>query len=526
MPLEPWDPKYDEENAAKTATPEPWEPGFDAGKQPWEMGAPPPPAPNPYKERNEQASGMERFASGALTSVKERALGLGQLAMESVGATDNDIYRSTQDLAKTYDQQQEGTGAMGFAGEMLGDPLTYAPVGILSAAAKAAKFVPGFTKQAAKELAKAGGVTGLIAGGTAPTQEGEDRLSNTLATGAQSALLAPALGVAAPAMLKAVGKGTVNAARGAVARGRDDLAPAIEALGDKATNSFVKMREEGLMFSRPRTQAFLNNTVKALESQGELVRGIDDSAMGVREAVLKRAETGQPISLDDLYKWRRKIAAGIRTARKAGRDSDAGVLSKTLDTMDTMINDTAPIDVIGGRTKAIELLNRGKAEWSQYKKFEAISDLVEDAAGNPDKLKKGAARLLKKTGGQGYSEQELTALKEMADSGMGDKALAGLSRFGLGASWGQNVGAGIGAGVGIGAGGLSTAGTLVGAGTLAKLLRTGIERGKAEQLLKIIEAGGKLPEKEVMKLPPKVAKFILQNDLVLRAEAKAVEGND
>lgn len=98
----------------------------------------------------------------------QRLLGLSQLGAEIFGQQDTDFYRATQRAAKNIREQGKGTGATGFVGEVLGDPLTY----LAAPAAAGARGITG--------LSKLGFVGGGIEGGTRALEEGETRQGSVM----------------------------------------------------------------------------------------------------------------------------------------------------------------------------------------------------------------------------------------------------------------------------------------------------------------------------------------------------------
>lgn len=80
-----------------------------------------------YKAANEPKGFFEGLGEGMVRGGKQRALGIAQVLSDPF--ISNDTRTALEEQARQYELQGKGTGASGFIGEVLGDPLTYAPIG-------------------------------------------------------------------------------------------------------------------------------------------------------------------------------------------------------------------------------------------------------------------------------------------------------------------------------------------------------------------------------------------------------------
>lgn len=133
----------------------------------------------PVKPKSEPST-FTKIGEGMVRGVKQRALGVAQLIGEATGTSSKGDLMS--ELAAQYEAEGEGTGIAGLAGEILGDPLTYMPLG------GAAKGASALSKIG--NIAKTGAAVGAISAGTSATGGEEDRLTKTLIGGAVGAPVA------------------------------------------------------------------------------------------------------------------------------------------------------------------------------------------------------------------------------------------------------------------------------------------------------------------------------------------------
>lgn len=134
-------------------------------------------------------------------------------------------------------------------------------------------------------------------------------------------------------------------------------------------------------------------------------------------------------------------------------------------------------------SQAVDLLNQGRKQYAQASKFEAVADVLQKAAGDPNKIKSGLTRFLNNNNNtRGWTKTELVALKNAASSGGAEKLLK------MGGKFGVDLGTSLTPG--------NTVAPLVGgfvnpalpvAGTVARQAQKYAARGKAENLLNVLQ---------------------------------------
>lgn len=136
--------------------------------------------------------------------------------------------------------------------------------------------------------------------------------------------------------------------------------------------------------------------------------------------------------------------------------------------------------------EATSLLNQGRKAYAQASKFETVSDLIQKAGGDPNKIRSRLTTFVNnKKNLRGFSDSEVKALKSVANGGISDSALKGLSAFGFDARHvaGPVLANGLAASALGGPAGIA----LAGAGTVARATRNLSTRGQAENLLRVLE---------------------------------------
>jgi len=272
---------------------------------------------NPYKAQNQQDSGFDNFLRSLPLAAKKRALGILQLGMEAKGNQDTALYQDAQDLAQQYRQQGEGTGAAGFAGEILGDPLTYLPAG---GAAKG-----GLTLS---NIGKAALGYGVASSGTDALGEGEDRLTHTE--------IGTALSLATAPLVYGTGKAVQK------------TAPIIgEILADNSGKVGRKVRE-----AAPKLSSAESTVYRTL---------VDDLGLSHQQAIdaVKKAGSGDiPLSLPEQVDSSKLLGLEKRLRQNAGKAGDieraftdmrAAVLPRRIEGDLSAIGRVQPLDVAGQR---------------------------------------------------------------------------------------------------------------------------------------------------------------------------------
>lgn len=143
------------------------------------------------KDAAESPPFYERFAEGAKRGFLQRGVGMGQLLNDvgvgdKIGLPPNEAY---SDYEKGLEKEGKGTGAAGFAGELVGDPLNYAmgPMAPVKGA--------GLISKGLRSMGK-GATMGAGYGATAPSTDDQglgERAIGTAKAGASGALMFPAV---------------------------------------------------------------------------------------------------------------------------------------------------------------------------------------------------------------------------------------------------------------------------------------------------------------------------------------------
>ena len=336
--------------------------------------------------------------------------------------------------------------------------------------------------------AGAGAVSGGLYGAGA-AEEGK-----RLEDGGEGALYGGIIGGAIPAVgagLSATGKGIKNTIAGATARNVDELAEAGAAIKETSGKAYRAMRDSGVVFNNAATQKIISNLDSALKQSGPLNKKIHGNTISVIQDLKRLAQKGE-LGLEELDQYRQLFGDMSGDIGNKSNARTAGILRGALDNaLDNLDNKAFK----AGGKEAIEALKTGRTEYARARKFESITEIVKKSDGDANYLKRELKKFLdnpKKT--RGFNFEELKALKEASSLTAGEGILKMLGKFGfdLGSSRIGNtalpvlgaLGTGIGAGTGAGA-------VVPVVGTAARQGQKYLARGKAENLLKIIEQGGK-----------------------------------
>lgn len=287
------------------------------------------------------------------------------------------------------------------------------------------------------------------------------------------------------------------------------VAQDIKASGSRA---YQAMRDSGAVFKPEAGQGVINNIDTVLKDDGITNAGLHGKTLSVLND-LKAEATNGDLELEKLDQYRQLFGqvAGNRTPDNL---QDARKASIVIDAIDKTVDGMKDTDLVNGSRDAIDALKLGRKEWQRSRKFEAITDIVNKADGDANYLKRELKKFAenpKKT--RGWSPDEVSALNDAASLSGVEGVAKMLGKFGF--DFGNSrIGSGVGALVGAGAGGASLggAGAIIApvVGTVARQGQKLIGRGKVEELLKVIENGGKVGMKDVGSLPPKEANMVLE----------------
>lgn len=341
------------------------------------------------------------------------------------------------------------------------------------------------------------------------------RMEGGVEAARDAALIGGGAAAGLPVLGSAIGygaQGVRNVYKGVKARDVEALENAAQGIKAGSRRAYNAMKANGALFSPQASSRITQEITDTLNADGILNQGLHGKTISVLND-LKVAAQKPNFGLEELDQWRRLLG---QVAGNVTPDNlqDARKASIVIDALDDAVDGIKQSDLVNGTTEAVNSLNLGRKEYARARKFENITDIIRKSDGDANYLKRELKKFSenpKKT--RGFSPVEINALQDAARLSGGEGILKMLGKFGFdtGAS---RIGAGVGAVVGSAAAGAATGGAGAIAapvvGTLARQSQKMIARGKAEDLLKIIEAGGQITQKQIMALPPAQAKALLQ----------------
>lgn len=436
--------------------------------------------------------GLQGGTFGFADEVTDR-IGAG-IASLATGEGYNDLLKEARGMSKERLQQQmEQNPVTSIASNLAGGLLT----GGAGATTKAGGTVANSlrTGNTAARIAK-GAAAGAVSGGLYGAGAAEE--GNRIEGAGRGAVLGGAVGAAVPAIgagLSATGKGIKNTVIGATARDADELADAAAKIKQSSNQAYQAMRQSGAVINRPRVVNISNKVEQAIASTGKLNKSLHGNTLSVLDDFKQAARNGD-FTIEELDQYRQLFRDVINKGTDvAGKiDPDAFKASKAIEMIDDLVDDLKPIDLRGGNTQAIDALKLGRSEYARARKFEAISDIINKSGGDANKLKRDLTSLMnnpKKL--RGFNAAEREALKQAANQTTGEGLMKMVGKFGFDIGSGRSIGntalpvlGALGTGIGAGTG----AGAVVPVvGTAARQGQKYLARGKAENLLKVIEQG-------------------------------------
>lgn len=224
----------------------------------------------------------------------------------------------------------------------------------------------------------------------------------------------------------------------------DDLAFRGGAKFDAAKNSGVRLNQDKYL-------DFMVDLEKGLAKEG-IDPMLHPKAAAVVKAMTKRV--GDEVDIGDLQTVRRQI--GIASNSVAPELADERRLAAIMrDSLDSMIDDVTDADLVSGKSEGVaDGLKTARALWSRSKKSEIIDGLIEkaqtQASGNENGLRIGLRSLLNnKKAIRGFSDDEISAIKEVVNGTVSTKAMRLLGKMSFGTKGGSNF---LGGAIGVGAG--------------------------------------------------------------------------
>lgn len=313
--------------------------------------------------------------------------------------------------------------------------------------------------------------------------EGEGRLQSA----GQGALAGGVLGAAipiAPSAANAVAKTTAQGAqtfgRGLMARNTEQLQDASSAMFKNASGTYDEMRNAGAVFNQGKSQQIADAVGQAVKSP-QFIAELNPKTTAIVNHIQDAAQTGQ-LSLSDLDQYRRLLS-------RVGNTEDGVSAGSVRSAIDNEVNNASDGDLVNGDIKGVQLLNQGRGDYAKASRFEAVSDVLQKANGDPNKIKAGLSRFVANDDNlRGFSSAEVSALRNAANTGIGENVLKAFGKFGFDFSksgTGNTV-------LPVLSAVSQAAGNPLGvpltiAGTLARQGQKYIARGKAENVLRMIE---------------------------------------
>jgi len=413
------------------------------------------------------------------------------------GLTLGDAYdQSLQELRQEKEQQQGAAPLSSLAGNIAGAIATGKGLTSLSKAV-APQTTAKVAQYAAANPIKSTGAIGGASGAAYGFGSGEGGIENRLENAATYGALGAGLGLAAPAAIKYApiaakntSKGVSNIIQGAKAASQDEIDNVARGMSGEASQLYTKFRDTGAALHNMTAQNIFGKMEQAVSSAGKTNPKLHGDTLSVLQDVKDTIAAGKPVGLEDLDQLRQLLNDSIRkntdVAGKLNPDALRSVKAKNA--LDDAVKKLNKADIVGGKKESVDLLLSARSKWAQKERYENVSRVLQKAGGDPNKIKTGLTRFLsdpRKT--KGFSKEEMSALKYAANSTTPEKILKGLGRFGV--DPGNVFLPVVTGGLGTLAGGGIGAGALVGTGTVARQASKYAARGKADALLKAIEAG-------------------------------------
>lgn len=429
------------------------------------------------------ASASQMITQGALAPVET---GLKRAGFEGLaGGIKETREKQGQKLTETAEQLREQRRAELTKGQRIAES-----VGKVGAEIAQTGFLAPATTVGA-------GIEGAVSGALKPTSTIEERAKNIAVDSAISTLTfglvkggVKALGIAgktAKAGVKSVFASKVY----------DDFGKTITGLKTKASNVYKALKNVGADISDTTSQKIVNNLDNTLIQSGKLNSKLHGDTISVLSDFKKDIATNTKVSLEGLDQYRQLFNQVVmKNTDVAGNINPDGQKSVVLiKQIDKLVDNLKPSDLSQGGEEATRLLKLARSDWKVYKKFQKITNVLGKAGGDPNRIKAGLRRFVSKPKNLiGFTPLEITALKRAGSNTSGEKILKQLGKFGIDFGTSLTPGNAFLPTASLFASSLSGATTkgagLVGVGTIARQTQRLLAKGKVNEALKIIEAGG------------------------------------
>ena len=498
-----------------------------------------------FQARNRRVAGQ--FAMGApnalgniliggtqaLTDVGEKAAKLLQKFYpetfgEDVGGTT--FGNRLAEQVKLRNEQQAQLPVAEQVGIKVFESLPYLATGV-GTGAKVASM--GFKGAKIAGLATTGTISGAVSSALSPQEQAglDNRAAETAKGAAVGGVVGGGLGVAGK-VASTVGSGAVQLGKDVLAGYKARPVEAIAgftskpvetldtigaAIKEGSSNAYKAVRESGAVLKPETTKSIFTGIDESLKESGILNPRLHGDTIGVLDDLKALAkEKNGAIGLEELDQYRQLLGDVVKKNTDIGGKMNADALkaSISIDKLDDVVEGLGGNALTKGDQKSLDTLNTAREEWKRYRKFDAITNIVRKADGDPNRTKTLLQNFVNNPKNlRGFSGAEIEALKRAKTNSTGEGLMKAVGKFGFDIGSGRNAGnSALPIGsilLGGGTGGLTAA-----VGTVARQAQKLSAKGQIDDVLKLIQ--GQEPQiasKVVQKLPPKTRDFVLTNIL-------------
>lgn len=207
-----------------------------------------------------------------------------------------------------------------------------------------------------------------------------------------------------------------------------------EKLREMSTAAFKRASDAGVVIKKEKFNDMLDDINYNLDIDPDVVTTLEPGAAKAFKAL--ELYRDQPITLDRLYKLRRKVTASIS---RDATDNDMAKILGVRDKIDDLIADLKPADVMAGDPAvAAPAITEARNLWSKMSKGETLDEAVEraknktsffTAAGYENALRTEFRNLANSKQFRRFSKPEQEAILEVVRGGPIDNAMRAMGRF-------------------------------------------------------------------------------------------------
>lgn len=394
------------------------------------------------------------------------------------------------------------------------------------------------TGEIATDLALTRGM-GLARGGAAValTQPLENSSAGARVQEAgKDAALSQAFGTGINLAAKGIGaakEGAKNIVSGIKARVPEELQAVGQQLKQKATDLYKAVDEIGAQLKPSAGRLVSKKIANSITESGPLFKANHGATMSVvgeiQNDILKR---GNKIGLSELDQYAQALKDVVRNNTDiAGKiNSDGYKALQAVNKIDDIVSNLPDKYLINpADRRAVALKNEATKRYATYRKFEKISNIVEKADGDPNRIKALTRNFVaNKKNLQGFSKEERSALKKASELSAGEGIAKMFGKFGLDIGTSLTMGNTalpvFGALAGSAAKGVGAGGAIVSIGTAARQTQKYLARGKLDEALKLIQSSGN-PSEVISKIPNRKIQQKLIQELTKAGSLAIAEGN-